>query len=67
MLKIEKTNATSERFSEIHYINLDLVTRVKFTADKIEFMSGNTESATFTKKEVGDAQYESIKLRLEKE
>ncbi|OGF45765.1 MAG: hypothetical protein A2452_01720 [Candidatus Firestonebacteria bacterium RIFOXYC2_FULL_39_67] len=66
MLKVEKTNAASEKYNEIHYINLDLVTRVKFTVDKIEFMSGSTESATFTKKEVGDAQFENIKLQLEK-
>ncbi|OGF45502.1 MAG: hypothetical protein A2231_01090 [Candidatus Firestonebacteria bacterium RIFOXYA2_FULL_40_8] len=66
MLKIEKTNAASEKFNEIHFINLDLITRVKFTLDKIEFITGGSEGSTFTKKELGDQQFEDIKQQLTK-
>lgn len=65
MMKVVKTNATSEKYSEIHYINLDLVTMVKFTTEKVEFLAG-TDSASFTKKETGDDQFERLKLQLEK-
>lgn len=66
MLRIEKTNSTSERYSEIHFINLNLVTSVKFTAEKIEFFTGGSEGSSFAKKELGDAQFESIKAELAK-
>jgi len=51
MLRIEKTNGANEKFNEIHFINLDLITRVKFTLEKIE---------------LGDAQFEDIKQQLAK-
>jgi len=66
MLRVEKTNGANEKFNEIHFINLDLITRVKFTLEKIEFFTGGSEGSTFTKKELGDAQFEDIKQQLAK-
>ena len=60
LFKIEKVNAASERFNETFIFNLDTTTRIKITPEDIEIFCGTNDSKRFTKRELGDAEYNRV-------
>lgn len=64
--RIEKVNAASERFNETYIFNLDVMTRVKITPEDLEIFCGTNDSKRFTKKELGDAEYNRVCEELRK-
>jgi len=64
--RIEKVNASSDRFNETYIFNLDVTTRIKITPEDIEIFCGTNDSKRFTKKELGDAEYNRVCEELRK-
>ncbi len=58
--KIEKINPTSERFNETFIFNLDVTTRIRITPDDIEIFCGSNDSKRFTKKELGEDEFNKV-------
>ena len=57
--KVEKVNA-NEKFNETYIFNLDVMTRAKITPDDVEIFCGTNDSKRFTKKELGDVEYNRV-------
>ena len=64
--RVEKINMASDRFNETYIFNLDATTRVKITPDDVEIFCGSNDSKRFTKKELGDVEYNRVCEELRK-
>ncbi|MCX5777185.1 MAG: hypothetical protein NTX32_06130 [Candidatus Firestonebacteria bacterium] len=66
IFKIEKINHNSEKFNETFYFNLEQVSRVKVTVEDVEFFFGPNDTKRFTKKEIGDVEFQRVSDELAK-